>query len=176
MPAIELDKLDMRVIVLLTSLSLVISCDKSHNTFKIDFDSFDNNTQLTVKSYIHDKSDCGEFGGHEETILVKKKNGELTYYYKRDSTACPREFAIRYKKEVDRPIALTGLLSDQKQLLLQEYLDVFFTHQPSWNQISNAIDSYEVELVTEFRTITFKLSPVENKWNHYKVMREQFVK
>jgi len=169
------DKQLMRALIFITPL-LALACRHTDKRFQVDFDSFSNGTTLTLESYSHDNSDCGEFGGHKETILIKKEKNELTFYYKRDSTNCPKELAIRFNKELDRPTEIKGRLSGDKHDLIQSYLDELLTHEPTWNNISNAPNSYEVRFSSEFRTLYFQLSPVDKEWKAYITMRNNLIK
>jgi hypothetical protein len=158
------------------SLILLTSCKQSGEYLTVDFDSFDEETTLVLKCYYHDKSDCGEFGGHHETIQIKKEKDELVYIYKRDSTSCSKERVARYSEAPDKPFQVSGRLSIEKQRIVKRYLDSLQNHQPSWNLISNATNNYEIILTTEFRTKTFKLWPVEEQWKAYQDMGEELKK
>ena len=52
-------------------ISQYVNCQVSNMTVKrmVDFSNYDFKT-LKIISYVHDSTDCGEWGGHYEQILI----------------------------------------------------------------------------------------------------------
>ena len=138
----------------------------------IDFKKYNPGTSLRIESYIHDSTDCGEWGGHTETINIFNMDlnpDSLMIFYTRYPTRCvtkqprplPKNALIDYR----------GLLVAEKQEIIREYIKRLRNHIPSTGMYSNASNSYEVSFTKGHLTTSFKIHDKDNSFKEYEEFR-----
>ena len=156
-------------------LLLFISCE-TLNDINVDFNNFDRGTTLTLKAYFHDDTDCGEFGGHKETIIIIKERNELKFSYKRDSSQCLRKSLPERELTQDTRRTYNGELTTGKQRLVMNYINKLYNYNPSKYTMTNAIDHYEFELKRiPFTTTTFSIDYAGNDWKEFETLRNELI-
>lgn len=139
-------------------LATLMCCQTNDRVF-INFDTFDELTGLSLKAHIHDDSDCGEWGGHEEMIHIARRDDTLRFYFTRDSTKCIIE-AIRAKPLPSNvKTRYKGQLTTEMQKLVNDYINELYLYKPERLGISNAPDDYSVEFNTKYYNKELKIYP-----------------
>lgn len=150
-----------------------MSC-KTKDRVYINFDTFDELTGLSLKAYIHDEGDCGEWGGHEEMIHIRRVNETLRFFYTRDSTECIIE-SIRAKASPPNvKTKYTTKLTTEMQKLVHNYINELYFYRPERLGVSNAPDEYSVEFNSRYYNKELKIHPVID-WPNYIELREKLI-
>jgi hypothetical protein len=155
-------------------LAVFCFCCETKDRMYLNFDTFDEFTSLSLKAYIHDENDCGEWGGHEEMIQIGRVNDTLKFFYTRDSTKCtireirvkplPPNVKIRYK----------GQLTREMQELVYGYINELYFYKPERLGVSNAPDRYEIEFSSKYHNKELKIYPVID-WPNYVELRTKLI-
>jgi len=119
-----------------------------------EFEDYDPESLLAITSYIHDSNDCGEFGGHKESILIARYDSVWTCTFIRYPTQCPS----KYKEK----IVIEDTLNNNDLNNIKHFLKKLNQmSEPPW--ISNAPDSYEVRLSTRKKIFSYKIDRTSNR-------------
>jgi hypothetical protein len=153
-------------------LVIVTSCDSGD---KLDFSAFDNFTSLTLKAYFHDDTDCGEWGGHSETMSIVERDNKLIFSYKQDSSRCLIRSLAEKKLSSDIKRDCEGELSTEKQKLVADYVKEVYSYDPSKYSLSNAPDYYSVELKGRFTTRIFRIDYTGDDWRKFEELRNKIL-
>jgi hypothetical protein len=165
----------MRVILFFIFLSLMLGCGSETKYIKIDFDDFERSTNLRLNSYIHDSTDCGEWGGHNERISIYKIDGQLEISFTREKSDCSEGMPFHKPLPNNIPLEFHGSLTKEKQEWVEDYIEKLFKHKPNENRQSNAPNRYEVQLETGFLTKVIKIDDHDNSWLGYETFRNKLI-
>lgn len=149
------------------------SCTLNDNSF--NFDKFDNDTELEIKSYIHDDSDCGEWGGHSELITLTKFRDEFRLNFKRDSSDCIRP-RLKDQPRADSIVDKKFKIDTRKVELIMDYIEKLNNHRPSSNLYSNAQNYYKIKFRNQHKTIEITISDPDNSWTLYHGLKKDLFK
>jgi hypothetical protein len=165
----------MRLVLFFILLSLSLGCESETKYIQVDFDNFDESTTLRLNSYFHDSTDCGEWGGHGETISIYKSKKELVISFNRKKSDCSNGMPF-YKPLPDNiQLKFYGSLTKKKQKLVEDYIENLFKHKPDENMRSNAPDRYEVQLEIGFLTKGLEIDDNDNSWLNYETFRNDLI-
>lgn len=161
------------ILLVLLTISL---CGESQSLRKMtSFESYTRANTLTFESYIHDSTDCGEWGGHRERIFIYETEGSLVAYYVRDSSNCslPKKFKKNtYRGRREWHVMLTK----EKQKLVKSYLKKFYSYIPPEHLFSNASNSFEVSFTNGDFTNSYSVSDRGSRWKEYEAFRNELMK
>lgn len=135
-----------------------------------DFDSYDSHSTLAIKSYLHEFTDCGEWGGHKESLFIYKYDSVWTYTY------------IIYPSECYKPNRLNEKIKKEDTLEIDDlnYIKHFLkiiNLTPHTDWISNAPDSYEIRLTLRKKTFYYKLEDADKEIQHeYRALIDKMIK
>jgi len=162
-----------RLALILLSIVFCISCEhKNKDIFNTDFETYTSTMGFELDSYIHDSTDCGEWGGHNEKIHIRNSDTVQTISYVRFQSDC-KLFDINYQPPKNIIRSYEGILTKKKNILLQEYIKEFKKH-PKFTHSSNAPDSYEIRFIQDSLFTGFKIY-YTNDWSRYEVLRNQLI-
>ena len=115
------------------SALLIYSCTstkKQDSRINCNFSSYKSRMGLRITANITDSNDCGEWGGHEERIEIKKGWCDTfvhIYYTKLPSNCMLPEF----KQPKNIQSSFQGKLSSEKEKYLIQYIEYFENHHYS---------------------------------------------
>lgn len=131
-----------------------------------------------MRCTIHDSTDCGEWGGHEEEIYVIKRKKDLFISYDRKLGTCHYELTTR---ELPKNVKTSydGKLTQSKKKLLESYIDEFKRHNiyRGEEQGSNAPDYYEIRLEKDSVINGYMIYDMNNAWTttKYEILRNKLI-
>ncbi len=159
-------------------ISQYVNCQVSNMTVKrmVDFSNYDFKT-LKIISYVHDSTDCGEWGGHYEQILIYKDifSGVLSYSYERQPNKCNDIIGYRGRRPQIHE-QFKGVLTKEKQKYVSAYIKELFKFRFDFSGISNASNSYEVKFSNRCYSSGFEIEDEGDCWNKYKSFRDSIIK
>ncbi|OYU95955.1 MAG: hypothetical protein CFE21_05945 [Bacteroidetes bacterium B1(2017)] len=144
---------------MITGLCSFGQVSNKHSNYLNDIQDGDS---LTLLGYF---SDCGEWGGHFESIYVYRKDSALWFTYKKDSIHCPR-YANHEQIEM---LEVSKPLTAKQKKIIQNYLDGFSKFNKSietnkYKTISNGPNCYNI--ITKDRNI--EVCDHNRKWVLFK--------
>src|SRR6478736_4003313 len=107
----------MRIFILL--FIAFFSCSSSDCGFSLK--EFDKGSTLELESYIHDKGDCGEWGGHLEHIVFSRFGKKYKLVYRRDTSDCIRP-RLKEKPGYDTGSEKELIVSAEKIVMTMGYI------------------------------------------------------
>ncbi len=152
---------------------LLFSCQNQKSDFIdfTDFNSYNQRSSLTISTYIHDKSDCGEWGGHKERIRLFKSKDNWRLIYARDSNNCHIYFPNREETLINKPVEfeLSPNNADFKEIKL--FVHNLEQYAPRMNMSSNATNTYSVKFNYGTITKSYDIIDISNDFLGYKELR-----
>ena len=164
--------------IVLLMVSLSGNCQSINSM--MDFKKSDNLKIVRIISYIHDSTDCGEWGGHTEEITISKRNDITWIHYTRKANDCDLSDATP-KKKTKIQTEYDGALTKTKQECVKKYLRKLTKHIPNkgrsdYRTVSNAPNIYEIKFQDLCLTYSFRINDEDNSWNRYELFRNQIIK
>ncbi len=135
-----------------------------------DFNNYDSNSTLAIKSYIHESTDCGEWGGHNESLFIYKYDSVWTYTYIRYPSECYSQNGLNEKIKKEDTLVKDDLN------YIKHFLKII-NLAPHTDWISNAPDNYEIRLNLRKKTFYYKLEDADIKiQTEYRALIKKLIK
>jgi len=154
---------------LILLLAILLACESTKTEYAefIDFDNFNDHNYLYIEVNIHDENDCGEWGGHEERISLRKDLGEMKLSYHRMDNMCEYTFPNWREKSPVGPTSFTLILNEADIDTIKHYVKGVYEYEPRKDVSSNAADYYEVKYKNGRITKSFDSYDISNDFEGY---------
>ncbi|WP_405207168.1 hypothetical protein [Aquimarina sp. LLG6339-5] len=167
----------MKTILLTFFISINVYCQGDKlgyiNIERRPLDKVSGSTTLTLAARF---ADYGEFGGHNEKIIIKRKNKVLEasiIEYSKVCTGCVKQETEKIEK--NEIINLTI----EKENLIVEYLTKLFRKSLELNVFSNGPDTFQASMSTDYKSVgldykdvDFTINYVSDNWNEFKKLKK----
>lgn len=165
--------------ILITTLiiSQYANCQLPKMTVKkmVDFSNHDFRS-LKIISYVHDSTDCGEWGGHYEQILIYKElDGALSYYYERKPNNCNNVIGYRGRHPQIHE-KHSGVFTKEKQKYVKTYINELIKFKFYNCGASNVSNSYEVKFENHACSYGFEIEDDGKRWEKYESFKNSIIK
>jgi len=150
------------LILLITLLSIAVFSQE----LDVIFDKISESDTLKIKAHINDSTDCGEFGGHHEYLLINRiENNQLKIRFKKLPSDCPwKQGGNIIEKEI--------ILSETESKLIQEFL----LNLEKLNKTETSFSHAYQEFIVEFMGQTTKVWDGLGLWLGYEIFRNELIK
>jgi len=162
------------ILVLIGISSFCFAQEKSNEALnKIlnqdSFNAFDSGYLLTLSAYI---PDCGEFGGHNEIIEIKKKQKNLIVTISISDTVCDGTYNMQIKHTSEYPI------KESELILIDQYLIKLLKKSFKNTVVSHADYDYSATLTSErdkeniFSRFNIRYWQYGEKWSEFDKLKQ----
>ena len=151
----------------------LISCQgtKSELADFTNFDTFDEQNRFRIEAYIHDRSDCGEWSGHKEKIVVFKTGDYWRLMYTRSPNDCKAYFPDREETPIGQLTDFELNLDTNDLNALKSFVYRLEEYTPQKHLSSNATDDYIIVLRDGRITKSFETIDSSNHFTGYFELR-----
>lgn len=156
-------------------LLAIVACSSSDRVFTDE--DFQLMTQVEWVSYLHDDYDCGEWGGHRETILISRNGETYEVTIKRDSSDCfsPK---LNRKDAGDSAATKTFIVGAEKKASIIRVVNALSYNKSKDSKwmMSNASNQYIMKFQTPNRKLTVEAYFSDESLAQYAAFKKELLR